>query len=305
MSMLRLVSRIVPTCCEDKSISHLLVAKDIDTPVRTDINCCGDQNSTNFVVYETTFCKEKVLAPDADLDTTIASKCNATPGLVNLKKSRLRITTETREYAHPDDVPVDPVIKVSPENPGDGSCAGILVSIPLRLSRREMLDSAGNPAVYFSAGHIERRAPESPARPFSCEKCGQRFAGRRKLVLHLKTHEERDGFRCPFCESRFRTNKALKAHVDTHAGALPYLCSVCPSRFPAALDLRNHAIRHKRKKRFRCEVCGKRYNSRDLFERHRAAHRRGSFKCDSCDRVFAFRTNLAKHRRTHAEEAAE
>ncbi|GBM27899.1 Zinc finger and BTB domain-containing protein 47 [Araneus ventricosus] len=349
MSMLRLVSRIVPTCCQDKSISHLLVAKDIDTPVRTDINCSGDQNSTNFVVYETTFCKEKILAPNADLDSTIASKCNATPGLVNLKKSRLRLTTETREYENLDDVPVDPVIKVSPENPGDGSCAGILVSIPLRLSRREVQDSSGASTFYFSAGHIEQHVVSDPEKPdespsdaeragdgsnspecdvcgkaftsatllqehkakhkkvhFSCEKCGKKFYGKRKLVMHLKTHEESDGFKCPFCESRFKTNKTLKTHVATHAGDLPYLCSVCPSRFSAAIDLRNHAIRHKRKKRFSCEVCGKRYNSREHFEQHRSDHRsgKGSHRCNVCDRVFTFRSNLTKHKRTHSGELA-
>ncbi|KAF8776873.1 zinc finger protein 155-like isoform X2 [Argiope bruennichi] len=349
MSMLRLVSRIVPTCCQDESISHLLVAKDIDTPVRTDINCSGDQNSTNFVVYETTFCKEKILPPNSDLDSTIASKCNSTPGLVNLKKSRLRLTTETREYENLDEIPSDPVIKVSPENLGDGTCAGILVSIPLRLSRREVQDSSGTSTFYFSAGHIEQQVVSDPEKPyeshsdpegaednlttnslecdicgkafasatllqehkakhkkvlFSCEKCGKKFYGKRKLVMHLKTHEENDGFKCPYCESKFKTNKTLKIHIATHAGDLPYLCSVCPSKFSAAIDLRNHAIRHKRKKKFTCEECGKRYNSKDHFEQHCNNHRsgKGSFKCDVCEKVFAFRSNLTKHKRTHNGE---
>ncbi|GFS77349.1 zinc finger and BTB domain-containing protein 47 [Nephila pilipes] len=385
MSVVRIVTRIIPTNAQDKSsVSHLLVAKDIDTPLRTEWSCSGDQNTGNYVVYETTFCKENVLPPNVDVDSTIASTCNSISGLVNLKKSRLRLTNETRSYDSLEELRTEPVIRVSPEVLSDGTCAGILLSVPLRLSRSEIEDSPDVSHFNVASTSVEERVSNEPISPdeqiqnhgdsipadinscesldkyfngnkcllcdfisnseteakdhleshmkmkhlqcnicgelfattlllhyhkashkkvlFPCDKCGNKFYGKRKLVMHMKTHEENEGLKCPFCESRFKTSKCLKKHVVIHTGELPYHCTLCSNKFPTENDLQSHVAQHKKKKQFICKDCGKGYNNKILFDQHCSAHvnRKKSFKCDQCNKAFTFRSNFLKHKRTHS-----
>ncbi|GFX61629.1 zinc finger and BTB domain-containing protein 47 [Trichonephila clavipes] len=381
MSVVRIVTRIIPTNAQDKnSVSHLLVAKDIDTPLRTEWSCSGDQNTGNYVVYETTFCKENVLPPNVDVDSTIASTCNSISGLVNLKKSRLRLTTETRNYDSLEELRTEPVIRVSPEVLSDGTCAGILLSVPLRLSRSDIEDSSdvshfnvasttvkecisnepvnldeqihdiststeidssesldeffkGNKCVLCdfipssiteAQNHIESHLKMKNLQCnmcgemfattlllhyhkashkkilFPCDKCGSKFYNKRKLVMHMKTHEENEGFKCPFCDLQFKTNKCLKKHAVIHSDELPYQCNECLQRFLTDMDLRNHALRHK-KRQFVCKDCGKGYDNKNRFDQHCSGHvnRKKSFKCDQCNKSFTFRSNFLKHKRTH------
>ncbi|GIY07586.1 zinc finger and BTB domain-containing protein 47 [Caerostris darwini] len=154
MSTFRIVSRIIPTCAQGSNICNLMVPQDIDTPARTEWSCTGDRKSGNFVVTQTTFCKEKVHPANTDLDSFLATECNAIPGLVNLKKSKLHLTKET-DCLKNEESPSEPIIKVAPQVLKDGTCSGILLSVPLRLTKSDIQGNSSDSNLCFTSENLD------------------------------------------------------------------------------------------------------------------------------------------------------
>ncbi|GIY66412.1 zinc finger and BTB domain-containing protein 47 [Caerostris darwini] len=161
MSTFRVVSRFIPTCAQGQSISNLMTAQDIDTPARTEWSCTGDKKTGNFVVSQTTFCKEKVHPPNTDLDSVLAAECNAIPGLVKLE-SNFQHNKESKDSENEKSLPA-PIIKVTPYILDDGSCGGILVTVPLKVSKSDLQGLSSDSNLYFTSTNLEEQLNEEKA----------------------------------------------------------------------------------------------------------------------------------------------
>ncbi|GIY67636.1 zinc finger and BTB domain-containing protein 47 [Caerostris darwini] len=248
MSTFRVVSRIIPTCAQAQNICNLMVAQDIDTPARTEWSCTGDRKTGNYVVTQTTFCKEKFHPPNTDLDKVLADECEAIPGLVNLKKSKLHLTKECKDAKNEESQP-EPIIKVTPYVLKDGSCGGILVSVPLRLTKSDLQGKPNASNLYFTSSNLEEPLSEEKSdkkseaakvrkpKPATTRKkepkkksksksqktpkqkiwkcCGKEFTDALLYCYHQESHAS-NYFECDVCFKEFSGKRALKNHKKTH-----------------------------------------------------------------------------------------
>ena len=63
--------------------------------------------------------------------------------------------------------------------------------------------------------------------------CGQIFAHKGNLTVHLHSHNENKRFKCHFkgCEHRFVKKQNLENHIRTHTGEKPFVCDICDRGF--------------------------------------------------------------------------
>lgn len=67
-------------------------------------------------------------------------------------------------------------------------------------------------------------------RPYVCEICNKDYASKRKLNLHVKTHQRQPRpFECTRCNKRFLSQMNLNAHERTHnmRTVKEYTCHQC------------------------------------------------------------------------------
>lgn len=107
--------------------------------------------------------------------------------------------------------------------------------------------------------------------------CGKRFAEKRSLAKHVKTHDTDRPYKCLFagCESMgFLDSSKLKRHWLTHPGCghLIHMCPYpkCGQAFAAAAERASHMGEHTEEKYYFCwhVSCNKRFNSREAQETH-------------------------------------
>ncbi|PSN44653.1 hypothetical protein C0J52_07718 [Blattella germanica] len=141
---------------------------------------------------------------------------------------------------------------------------------------------------------------EKKMRPYQCNLCGKRFAEKRNLNLHYRTHTGSRPYKCDVCDKSFSQKSILTTHQRTHTGFKPFECDVCNKLFTQSNDLTRHYRIHTGAKPYVCDICNKTFSQRGGLTLHHRLHT-GSrpYQCELCMKAFTSKSRLTIHFRTH------
>lgn len=129
-----------------------------------------------------------------------------------------------------------------------------------------------------------------------CRKCYAGFDTRAELVQHMERSEncrkrpmEKNAL-CTYCGESFASKSGLDVHIRRHLDIRPFECDKCDQKFFTRLQLQRHQPAHVTEpKWFSCPIagCGKSYlQSSYLQYHHRQKHSEATLKCPHCDKMF-------------------
>nr|XP_035959846.1 zinc finger X-linked protein ZXDB [Halichoerus grypus]XP_035966440.1 zinc finger X-linked protein ZXDB [Halichoerus grypus] len=169
-----------------------------------------------------------------------------------------------------------------------------------------------------------RAAAESPRRPlgpgpgvvlYLCPEaqCGQTFAKKHQLKVHLLTHSSSQGqrpFKCPLggCGWTFTTSYKLKRHLQSHDKLRPFGCPAegCGKSFTTVYNLKAHMKGHEQENSFKCEVCEESFPTQAKLSAHQRSHFEPErpYQCafSGCKKTFITVSALFSHNRAHFRE---
>ena len=111
-----------------------------------------------------------------------------------------------------------------------------------------------------------------------CQRNGQPFKAKYKLVNHIRVHTGERPFPClePGCGKLFARSENLKIHKRTHTGEKPFMCEYlgCGRRFANSSDRKKHSHVHTSDKPYICKVdgCNKSYTHPSSLRKHMKLH---------------------------------
>ena len=111
-----------------------------------------------------------------------------------------------------------------------------------------------------------------------CQRKGQPFKAKYKLVNHIRVHTGERPFPCyvPGCGKYFARSENLKIHKRTHTGEKPFMCEFpgCGRRFANSSDRKKHSHVHTSDKPYICKVdgCNKSYTHPSSLRKHMKLH---------------------------------
>ncbi|XP_059614112.1 zinc finger protein 845-like [Phlebotomus argentipes] len=78
-----------------------------------------------------------------------------------------------------------------------------------------------------------------------CDQCEEKFARKKDLAQHRKSHEKSEDVSCSVCSKKFKLKRYLKAHMKTH-GKVEELqqCEHCEETFETESQLEQHTKSH-------------------------------------------------------------
>jgi hypothetical protein len=99
---------------------------------------------------------------------------------------------------------------------------------------------SGFKLAYVMKRHIQ--TSHEKLRPFLCtwNSCGNKFASKGEIRLHLMCHTGIKPHKCNVCESSFRRNSHLDKHKKLHTGERPYVCNFCEKGFIQKINMKLH-----------------------------------------------------------------
>ncbi|XP_029943141.1 myoneurin [Salarias fasciatus] len=144
-------------------------------------------------------------------------------------------------------------------------------------------------------------------KPFGCADCDKCFAQKCQLVAHRRMHHgEEKPYTCDRCGFKFATSSNYKIHIRLHSGEKPYVCDVCGQAFAQSSTLTYHKRRHTGEKPYQCDLCGMSFSVSSSLIAHARKHTGETpYKCpqEKCDAKFVTSSELKKHmRRLHPAE---
>lgn len=180
--------------------------------------------------------------------------------------------------------------------------------------------------------HMARQHME---KTFSCDQCPKKYALKKDLVSHLKSHDA--AYKCEECGKILSSKIALKTHINgihlnikqenqtihmcDHCGYLcrskahykehmnkehlkikPYGCPLCEMSFYSKSALNAHLSTHSDSNKFTCPKCNKVFKHKTSLKMHQIIHSDSSkrpFQCQACKKVFSQRGALKRHERIH------
>ncbi|XP_049500581.1 zinc finger X-linked protein ZXDB-like [Panthera uncia] len=167
-------------------------------------------------------------------------------------------------------------------------------------------------------------AAQSPRRPlgpgpgvvlYLCPEaqCGQTFAKKHQLKVHLLTHSSSQGqrpFKCPLggCGWTFTTSYKLKRHLQSHDKLRPFGCPAegCGKSFTTVYNLKAHMKGHEQENSFKCEVCEESFPTQAKLSAHQRSHFEPErpYQCafSGCKKTFITVSALFSHNRAHFRE---
>ncbi|ERE65305.1 zinc finger X-linked protein ZXDA/ZXDB-like protein, partial [Cricetulus griseus] len=143
--------------------------------------------------------------------------------------------------------------------------------------------------------------------------CGQTFAKKHQLKVHLLTHSSSQGqrpFKCPLsgCGWTFTTSYKLKRHLQSHDKLRPFGCPVegCGKSFTTVYNLKAHMKGHEQENSFKCEVCEESFPTQAKLSTHQRSHFEPErpYQCafSGCKKTFITVSALFSHNRAHFRE---
>ncbi|ORX45141.1 hypothetical protein BCR36DRAFT_300216 [Piromyces finnis] len=75
---------------------------------------------------------------------------------------------------------------------------------------------------------------------FSCKFCAKTFSRLNNLVIHQKTHLNKQEFKCDICSQVFSRKHDLTRHQRIHSGEKPFHCDICGKSFSRMDALKRH-----------------------------------------------------------------
>ncbi|KAM6151733.1 zinc finger X-linked protein ZXDB-like [Rhynchocyon petersi] len=143
--------------------------------------------------------------------------------------------------------------------------------------------------------------------------CGQTFAKKHQLKVHLLTHSSSQGqrpFKCPLggCGWTFTTSYKLKRHLQSHDKLRPFGCPVegCGKSFTTVYNLKAHMKGHEQENSFKCEVCEESFPTQAKLSVHQRSHFEPErpYQCafSGCKKTFITVSALFSHNRAHFRE---
>nr|XP_012612511.1 zinc finger X-linked protein ZXDB [Microcebus murinus] len=143
--------------------------------------------------------------------------------------------------------------------------------------------------------------------------CGQTFAKKHQLKVHLLTHSSSQGqrpFKCPLggCGWTFTTSYKLKRHLQSHDKLRPFGCPAegCGKSFTTVYNLKAHMKGHEQENSFKCEVCEESFPTQAKLSAHQRSHFEPErpYQCafSGCKKTFITVSALFSHNRAHFRE---
>ncbi|KAG8182074.1 hypothetical protein JTE90_008609 [Oedothorax gibbosus] len=323
MSMVRVVTRIIPDRSSQDSISALLSPSKVGEPLRTTCD-----SGVGPVRTETTFCRAEPISPDCiNVDREVSKACEGINGLIGLKKSRLKVVTETQLATE-----VTCGFRVTPEIGPDGTCTGMLLSIPLTIPRSEVLQESST-GVGDLNSHVSRGEENNWESSLGTTDQESSFYAKNavnnevsqgdlngtdipngdSVLTELTTASERnalkslkikacplrfkkDQFTCDQCGKKFLGKRHLVLHSRRAHSGVP--CPLCKALFPSGKHIKDHmGEAHAGQLPHTCPTCGARFLTAETLRDHERQHRKKERRnrCVVCGKGFAHEKLLQSH----------
>ena len=141
-----------------------------------------------------------------------------------------------------------------------------------------------------------------------CPECQMKFTRSDDLLMHQKTHHQKNWFHCQnrTCDFKSQSQADLKAHVQKkHMVSELFPCNV--PRCARVFSTKEQLIEHQKAVhgsdfivQYQCMECKGCYSSKTLLAEHQYLHTTDRMKkCDICMREFPTLTQLLKHKDVH------
>ncbi|KAJ6622260.1 Transcription factor grauzone [Pseudolycoriella hygida] len=140
-----------------------------------------------------------------------------------------------------------------------------------------------------------------------CDICGQDFANKYSLLVHMQGKHSAIESRKFQCNIWLKHQSTLSTHMKKHQESAPVKCSVCGKVTRSKFALNNHMKYVHGERKYQCSICCKSFKKSLTLKEHMAGHTgEDLYKCPYCTRTFKSSANMFSHRKKmHLAECFE